>query len=147
MRLLARRLDPRRYRIDVVACFRKEGMPEQTHEQLAALGVDVDRTPYHLSFEDTVAYLATKIPAYDVVVATQNVADVYPALERLHYRPPLIEHGGLVSEAQDGPKHLTARYVGRVQNHPRRRRGPHAGPAGACARDPLHGGPRRVPPR
>ena len=112
VRLLARRLDPRRYRIDVVACFRKEGMPEQTHEQLARLGVDVDRTPYDLSFEDTVAYLATKIPAYDVVVATQNVADVYPALERLHHRPPLIEHGGLVSEAQDGPKHLTARYVG-----------------------------------
>ena len=27
-----------RYRIDVVACFRKPGMPEQTHRQLAALG-------------------------------------------------------------------------------------------------------------
>ena len=40
------------YRIDVVACFRQENMPEQTHEQLKGLGVDVDRIPYTLSFED-----------------------------------------------------------------------------------------------
>ncbi|KQT54089.1 glycosyl transferase family 1 [Aureimonas sp. Leaf454] len=112
VRLLAEHLDPARYRIDVVACFRKDGMPDQTHEQLEALGIAVDRTPYALSFEDTVAYLAGKIPAYDVVVSCQNVGDIYPALERLHLRPPLIEHGGLVSEALAGPKHLTARYVG-----------------------------------
>jgi len=112
VRLLAKNLDPRRYRIDVVACFRKSGMPEQTHEQLHALGVDVDTTPYKLSFEDTVGYLASKVPAYDIVVSCQNVADIYPALERLHLRPPLIEHGGLVSEALAGPKHLTSRYVG-----------------------------------
>lgn len=112
VRLLAGNLDPRRFRIDVVACFRKPGMPEQTHEQLAALGVDVDIKPYELSFEDTVGYLAGKIPGYDVVVSCQNVADIYPALERLHLRPPLIEHGGLVSEALAGPKHLTSRYVG-----------------------------------
>ena len=112
VRLLAQALDPKRHRIEVVACFRKEGMPEQTHAQLEALGVPVDRTPYHLSFEDTVSYLASKVPAYDLVVSCQNVADIYPALERLHLRPPLIEHGGLVSEALAGPKHLTARYVG-----------------------------------
>ena len=112
VRLLAKTLDPRRYRIDVVACFRKPGMPNQTHRQLEALGVDVDRVPYDLSFEDTVDYLANKIPAYDVVVSCQNVADIYPALEKLHWRPPLIEHGGLVSEALAGPKHLTSRYVG-----------------------------------
>ncbi|WP_131114881.1 glycosyltransferase family 4 protein [Lichenihabitans psoromatis] len=112
IRLLARNLDPRRYRIDVVACFRKEGMPEQTHDQLRALGIDVDQTPYGLSFEDTVGYLASKIPSYDLVVSSQNVADVYPALERLYHRPPLVEHGGLVSEALEGPKHLTSRYVG-----------------------------------
>ena len=112
VRLLAQALDPARYRIEVVACFRKDGMPEQTHEQLEAIGVSVDRIPYHLGFEETVAYLASKLPAYDVVVSCQNVADIYPALERLHLRPPLIEHGGLVSEALAGPKHLTARYVG-----------------------------------
>ncbi|PDV87726.1 glycosyl transferase family 1 [Rhizobium sp. H4] len=110
--LLAKNLDRRRYRLDVVACFRKPGMPEQTHRQLRGLGIDVDTTPYELSFEDTVKYLAGKISGYDIVVSCQNVADVYPALERLHLRPPLIEHGGLVSEALAGPKHLTARYVG-----------------------------------
>ncbi|KQV81889.1 glycosyltransferase family 4 protein [Rhizobium sp. Root1220] len=112
VRLLTTNLDPSLYRIDVVACFRKPGMPEQTHEQLRALGVDVDTTPYNLSFADTVGYLAGKIPCYDIVVSCQNVADIYPALERLHLRPPLIEHGGLVSEALAGPKHFTTRYVG-----------------------------------
>ena len=112
VRLLARTLDPRRYRLDVVACFRKPGMPDQTRRQLEALGVDVDRAPYDLSFEETVDYLAHKIAAYDVVVSCQNVADIYPALDKLHWRPPLIEHGGLVSEALAGPKHFTTRYVG-----------------------------------
>ena len=112
VRLLAQALDPRRHVIDVVACFRKEGMPELSHTQLEAIGVRVDRTPYHLSYDDTVSYLAGLLPGYDVVVSCQNVADVYPALERLHMRPPLIEHGGLVSEALAGPKHFTSRYVG-----------------------------------
>lgn len=111
VRLLAKHLDPARYRLEVVACFRKPNMPEQTHRQLEALGVPVDRAPYTLSFEETVAYLADKIPRYDLVVASQAVPDVYPALERLPNPPPLIEHGGLVSEA-GGPKHLTTRYVG-----------------------------------
>lgn len=112
VRLLAQNLDRSRYTIEVVPCFRKPNMPEQTHRQLEALGVPVDKTPYHLSFEDTVAYLAHKLAHYDLVVACQAVPDVYPALERLTERPPLIEHGGLVEEALRGPKHLTTRYVG-----------------------------------
>src|SRR3954454_6627624 len=114
VRLLARHLDPARYRIEVVACFRKPGMPEQTHEQLATVGAPLDRTPYVLSFEETVDYLARKMAGYDLVVACQAVREVYPALERMepHCRPPMIEHGGLVAEALAGSKHMTARYVG-----------------------------------
>ncbi len=112
VRLLAKYLDPASYQIEVVACFRKPNMPEQTHQQLEALGVTVDKTPYTLSFEETVTYLSEKIPHYDLIVACQAVPDVYPALERLTYRPPLIEHGGLVAEALAGPKHFTTRYVG-----------------------------------
>ncbi|MBA2449372.1 MAG: glycosyltransferase family 4 protein [Chloroflexi bacterium] len=112
VRLLARHLDPSRYRIEVVACFRKPNMPAQTHAQLEQLGVAVDRTPYSLSFEDTVDYLARKVAAYDLVVSCQAPPDLYPALERAWMPPPLIEHGGLVSEATAGPKHLTSRYVG-----------------------------------
>ncbi|WP_457580166.1 glycosyltransferase family 4 protein [Ensifer canadensis] len=112
VRLLAANIDRSRYKIDVVACLRKDNMPEQTHQQLRALGIEVDTAPYSMSFADTVAYLADKIPCYDVVVSCQNVADIYPALERLHLRPPLIEHGGLVLEALSGPKHFTSRYVG-----------------------------------
>ena len=87
-------------------------MPDQSHEQLRALGVHVDTTAYGLSFEDTIDYLRRKIAGADIVVSSQNVADIYPALDRLALRPPLIEHGGLVSEALAGPKHHTARYVG-----------------------------------
>lgn len=112
VRLLARTLPRDRYRIDVIPCFRKPGMPDQTHEQLRALGVHVDTAPYELSFEDTIRYLVRRLPRYDLVVSCQDVADIYPALERLATRPPLIEHGGLVSEALAGPKHFTARYVG-----------------------------------
>lgn len=114
VRLLARHLNPARYRVEIVACFRKPNMPEQTHLQLAHLGVPVDRAPYDLSFDDTVGYLARKMAEYDLVVACQAAREVYPALERIpaERRPPLVEHGGLVSEALAGPKHLTARYVG-----------------------------------
>src|SRR4051812_15463839 len=114
VRLLARHLNPARYRVEVVACFRKPNMPEQTHLQLAQLGVPVDRTPYGLSPEQTIEYLARKMAEYDLVVACQAVREVYPALEGMptQRRPPLIEHGGLVSEALAGPKHLTGRYVG-----------------------------------
>ena len=94
VRLLAQNLDRQKYRLDVVACFRKPGMPDQTHEQLRRLGVDVDTTPYEMSFEDTVGYLSRKIADYDLVISCQNVADIYPALERAHLRPPLIEHAG-----------------------------------------------------
>ncbi|WP_205961409.1 glycosyltransferase [Paracoccus endophyticus] len=112
VRMLARTLDRSRYRIDVIPCFRREGMPDQSHEQLRALGVHVDTTPYGLSFDDTVDYLRRKLNGADIVISSQDVADIYPALERLAVRPPLIEHGGLVREALSGPKHFTARYVG-----------------------------------
>ena len=83
VRLLARTLDRTRYRIDVIPCFRKEGMPDLSHEQLRALGVHVDTTAYGLSFEDTIDYLRRKIAGADIVVSSQNVADIYPALDRL----------------------------------------------------------------
>lgn len=112
LRLLARHLDPRRYRIEALPCFRKPGTPDPAHAQLAALGVQVDATACDLSFDETVAHLARRLSDCDLVVSSQNVADIYPALERLALRPPLIERGGLVSEALAGPKHFTARYAG-----------------------------------
>ena len=87
-------------------------MTNQTHIQLQEAGVHIDYAAYEMSFEDTVKYLARRIAGFDIIVSCQNVADIYPALERLHHRPPLIEHGGLVSEALAGPKHFTTRYVG-----------------------------------
>ena len=115
VRHLARWLDPARYRLEVLACLRRPGMPDQTERQLEALDVPVDRTAYELSFEDTIGYLAGRLPAFDLVVACQAVPDVVPALELAASRgaavPPLIEHGGLVEEA-DKASPRAARYVG-----------------------------------
>ena len=112
VRLLAQTLDPARYRIEVLPCFRMAGMTDLTHLQLRAAGVVVDLAAYEMSFDDTVRYLERRVAGFDIVVSCQNVGDIYPALERMRHRPPLIEHGGLVSEAQAGPKHFTTRYVG-----------------------------------
>ena len=112
VRLLARTLDPARYTIEVLPCFHMPGMPDLTHRQLEQAGVIVDRAAYEMSFDDTVKYLERRMAGFDIVVSCQNVADIYPALERMCHRPPLIEHGGLVSEALAGPKHFTTRYVG-----------------------------------
>jgi glycosyltransferase involved in cell wall biosynthesis len=58
--------------------------------------------------------LEGKVEGYDLLVACQSVPYIHPALERLddRRRPPLIEHGGLVSEVFECPKHFTTRYVG-----------------------------------
>lgn len=112
VRHLARHLNPSRYRLEVVACQRRPGMPDLTRRQLEQLGVPVDTKPYGLSFADTVRHLAARFREADLVVACQAVPDAVPALRLLERPPPLIEHGGLVSEATAGPKDRTARYVG-----------------------------------
>lgn len=112
LRLLVQSLDPARYRLEAIPCLRLEDGSDQTHQSLKAMGIQVDLTAYDLSFDDTVRYLARKLAGYEIVVSCQNVADVYPALELLLYRPPLIEHGRSVVEVLAGPKHFTTRYVG-----------------------------------
>lgn len=112
VRLLAEAVSPSKLKLDMVVCFLSEGLAVPDYRELEALGIDVDTSPYLLSFNDTVTYLADRLAGYDVVVSCQNVADIYPALERLHWRPPLIESGCSVAEALAGPKHLTNRYVG-----------------------------------
>ena len=115
LRLLARYLDPSKFQIEVVACFRSHGMTDQTHRQLEEMGIPVDCTPYDLTFEDTCKFLSLRLCDADIIVTSQNVPDVFPALQRMEARgerlPPLVEHGGLVEEAR-GPKRFTSRYLG-----------------------------------
>jgi hypothetical protein len=92
VRRLKAALDGARYALDVVVCFRPDGMAARSEALLTAAGITVDTTPYHLSFDDTVAYLASILPGYDAVAAATDVPDVAPALARLHLRPTLIEH-------------------------------------------------------
>lgn len=129
VRMLARYLDPSRYRIDAVACFHRDGIPDYPLARLTDLDIAIDCVPFTLSFEDTIAYLSRKLVGYEVVISCQNVADIYPAMERLRHHPPLIERGRTPEDALAGPKHFTYRYVaitedgraaaaGRMRNHP-----------------------------
>ncbi|OYX27217.1 MAG: hypothetical protein B7Z10_00905 [Rhodobacterales bacterium 32-66-7] len=111
LRLLSQTLDPARFRIDALPCRLQDATLDPTHERLAALGITVDRAAYEMGFDDTVRYLERKIAGYEIVVSCQDVADIYPAMERLRHHPPLIEYGRSVVEAMAGPKHLTTRYV------------------------------------
>jgi glycosyltransferase involved in cell wall biosynthesis len=111
VRLLARHLRPE-WTVDVVVCSHQECMPDQTHQQLRELGVVVDTAPYGMTDDQVVEHLARRIPGYDVVVASQGVPFVHAAMAGLTDRPPLVEHGGLVREAQANPTDLTDRYVG-----------------------------------
>ncbi|MFN4130136.1 MAG: ABC transporter permease subunit [Paracoccaceae bacterium] len=112
VRRLAQTLVRARYRVDALPCLRRSDAVDPAHVGLTAIGINVDLAACDLGFEDTVRYLAGKLVDYEIIVSCQDVADIYPALERLRHRPPLIEYGRKVAEAQAGPKHLTTRYVG-----------------------------------
>jgi glycosyltransferase involved in cell wall biosynthesis len=114
VRLLARNLDRTRYQLEVLATYRRPNMPLQSHEQLEALGIPVDTACYGLPEEEHAAHIARRVRegAFDVVVACQGVRPVYPAYDLLEVCPPLVEHGGLVSEVFHNPKHHTTAYVG-----------------------------------
>lgn len=87
--LLAQALDPVRYASNVIAF---SDMLTAAYPQVARGGIAVDYTPAHLSPDGTIAYLASRLPAYDLVVSGHAVAAVQSALKRLHLRPPLIAY-------------------------------------------------------
>ncbi|MBR2656859.1 MAG: hypothetical protein IKD58_10290 [Loktanella sp.] len=115
IRHLAQSLNLARYRLDALPCLRLSDATDTMHEGLRAAGINVDLAAYDLSFDDTNAYLTRKIVGYEIIVSCQNVPDVYPALSRLRYQPPLIEYGQTQAEAAAGPKHLTTRYIGATE--------------------------------
>ncbi|HEU4752412.1 MAG TPA: glycosyl transferase family 1, partial [Armatimonadota bacterium] len=114
VRLLAQNLPPARCRLEVLVTYRRPNMPLQTHEQLRELGVPCDTLCYNLPEAEHAPHIARRIREgrFDVVVACQGVRPVYAAYDLLEQRPPLVEHGGLVSEVFHNPKHHTAAYVG-----------------------------------
>lgn len=118
LRLLARHLNPQQYQLAVVACLYKADMPERPYEQLHELGIEVDTTPYHLSREANVAYLAHKIPNYDLVITCQDVPEVLEAYEQLIMPPPLIEYGAPFLKVLAGANHLVSGFQGGSSSTP-----------------------------
>ena len=118
LRLLARCLDRNSYHLEALSTYRRPNMPDQTHQQLEELGVKIDTYCYGTGPEEHGPHIARRIreDKFDVVVACQGVRPVYAAYDILCANggpvPPLIEHGGLVSEAFHNPKHHTSAYVG-----------------------------------
>ena len=65
--------------------------PEPTVAALRDLGAFVDTAPFDLSFEDTIIHLVRRLACCDVAVSFQDVADLYPALDRMAFPFPAIE--------------------------------------------------------
>src|SRR5436309_13720088 len=68
VRLLARNLDPQRYRLDVLSTYRRPNMPLQTHDLLNELGVNVDCRCYELPPEEPPPHIARQVrdSRYDI---------------------------------------------------------------------------------
>lgn len=131
---LARALDPQRYLLHYFPCAKEEAAnaPQTAGDamatradagadptaaalpmidQLHAAGVRVETRALHRDFARTVLLLRQALCGADVVISEQDVADIYPALDGMHWRPPLIERGMNVAEACAGPKHHTFLYL------------------------------------
>ena len=86
VRLLARHLDPARYRIDVLPCFRKAGMPDQTHRssKRSASGRPPPPTSSRSRTRSPIS------PAHSPATTSSSPARTcrhLPALERLAHPP------------------------------------------------------------
>lgn len=97
--------------VTIMSCLGGVPIDESIMRVLAKSGCGLDLAPHLLDFDATVAHLASQLTFFDVVLSFQNVADIYPALDQLNWRPPLIEVGATAEEALAGPKHHTALYA------------------------------------
>lgn len=97
--------------VTITSCFGAVPVSDRVTHALDGCGAALDVAPHLLGFDDTVSYLAAHCAFHDVVISFQDVADIYPALDSLHWRPPLIEVGAAETEALAGPKHHTRLYV------------------------------------
>lgn len=90
----------RRLRIDVVACLhepeaRIRASSDRVQAVLESAGIDVDTTAGGFVSEDRIAFLADRVPGYDIVVAGRDTDDLKTAFERIAWRPCLIDLGSI----------------------------------------------------
>jgi hypothetical protein len=97
--------------VTVLSCKGRVPLGDTLMRAFARSDCGLDLAPHLLDFEATVEHLASLLSAFDAVISFQDVADIYPALDRLHWRPRLIEVGATPEEAMSGPKHHTSLYV------------------------------------
>lgn len=108
---LASALRLRGMAVTIISCLGPVPIADRVMRVLDRCGAGLDLAPHLLDFDETVAHLASQMTFFDVVIGFQDVADLYPALDRLHWRPPLIEVGATACEAFAGPKHHTVLYA------------------------------------
>jgi hypothetical protein len=97
--------------VTMTSCLGAVPVADRVMRVLDRCGAGLDLAPHLLDFEATVEHLASQMSDFDAVIAFQDVADLYPALDRLHWRPPVIEVGTSADEALAGPKHHTTLYA------------------------------------
>ena len=97
--------------VTITSCLGPVPLSDHVMRVLDRCGAGLDLAPHLMDFDETVGHLASQMTYFDVVIGFQDVADLYPALDRLHWRPPLIEVGATEDEALSGPKHHTTLYA------------------------------------
>jgi hypothetical protein len=97
--------------VTITSCLGTVPVADRVMRVLDRCGTGLDLAPHLLDFDETVEHLASQMTNFDAVIAFQDVADLYPALDRLHWQPPVIEVGASVDEALAGPKHHTTLYA------------------------------------
>ncbi len=112
---LAKYLDRKRFAILVISAF-EAPEPAPVLPALYELGIEVDTGAHKLTaIEDKVGHIARVIRAEDVsvLVACQDTSLAYEVMKRLPAgQCKLIEHGGILDEANRIPKDRTHRYAG-----------------------------------
>ena len=81
---------------------------------------------------------------YDIVVSCQNVADIYPALEKLHWRPPLDRAWRAGVGSAGRPEAFHQPLCRRLPLDPRRRRVEDAGARTPRRRNTVNGRSGRI---
>ena len=88
LQVLARRLAKIGCRSEVLALSRPNGWRTSV---AARADLPIDYTPCYLPEHQVAGYLASRLPAFNLIVAIGASAALPPVLDPLHLRPPLLE--------------------------------------------------------
>lgn len=93
-RILGQQLDARSYRMDAVVGLGEGENRYDAHTQniFDIPGIEMDLLALGLPLDQSIAYIAHKLPAYDALVMGEYTGNMKLAMERLQWLPPIISY-------------------------------------------------------